>query len=178
MEVGCDFCLNATWCPELTDDSDLSYCVVGKSVKGFAMYFRSGDRRDTAFVVMNSEGRDIASYSPKYCPECGRRLVENLSRWRKEGWPAEFRGGLFKLSLRGLWYKLALGVEVSLVSVEQKDGRRFNYGKFKRGDWCPKDYFESEVVSIDLVSPWHLTVSIPVFEFDPVKADVGGARDE
>ena len=82
-EYGCSFCNNA-WCdPELEHWNDLSYLHIGKGVNGFCVHLRSGDLKET--VLLASSGmHDVWVYSPKYCPECGRRLLENKSRWHKE----------------------------------------------------------------------------------------------
>lgn len=96
MSIGCDFCLNATWCSELESDNDLGYRSVGDCASGYAAYIRTGARMPTVLMVEVPAKDNVWLYSPKYCPECGRRLVENYARWRKEGWPAEYKRGLYE----------------------------------------------------------------------------------
>lgn len=80
----CHVCCNATVEPELTPDNDLSYIGVGKTEKGYGLHIRSGDGKPTVLVVSKWEeslGRnvDIAVYKMNFCPECGRRLIENVN---------------------------------------------------------------------------------------------------
>lgn len=80
--MACRFCDNAFTNPNLTIYNDLSYCSVGFSEKGYALYIRSGHCRSTSLVVTRfgaglGLNQDVAFYSMKYCPECGRRLFEN-----------------------------------------------------------------------------------------------------
>ena len=96
MSIGCDYCLNATCCSDLCDDNDLSYSSVGFCVSGYSAYLRTGARRPTVLMVQDRDNKGKWSYEPKYCPECGRRLVENFARWRKEGWPTEYGKGLYE----------------------------------------------------------------------------------
>ena len=78
---GCDFCNNAAIDPELTPDNDLSYVSVGKCLNQVRILFRSGDRKPTALLFEkwgeNYGWTTIGDYIPKFCPECGRKLVEN-----------------------------------------------------------------------------------------------------
>lgn len=81
----CKYCCNASVEPELTHDNDLSYLTVGKSLEGTNLYFRSGNGQPTAIVVSQwnqdrNENEDVAIYEMKYCPECGRKLIENKKR--------------------------------------------------------------------------------------------------
>lgn len=78
----CRFCFNSTVCDDLTPDNDLSYLSVGSVYKGYSSHIRSGARRPTALLVSKydeSVGRnvDVFIYNMKYCPECGRKLIEN-----------------------------------------------------------------------------------------------------
>ena len=84
MRKYCDFCMNAFVEPELTPENDLSYLHVGKCnpYAKVQMHIRSGDARPTAIVVSIWDEKcqrnvDVVEYSMKYCPECGRRLLEN-----------------------------------------------------------------------------------------------------
>jgi hypothetical protein len=78
---GCHFCNNAAIDPELTPDNDLSYVSVGECLNQVRILFRSGDRKPTALLFEKwREGygwTTIGDYIPKFCPECGRKLVEN-----------------------------------------------------------------------------------------------------
>lgn len=77
----CDFCRNAATDFYLDSDSDLSFSPVGESLDGYSMFIRSGDSRSTSLIV-SYRGRDVSSYSMKFCPNCGRYLHEN-GFWRK-----------------------------------------------------------------------------------------------
>ncbi len=81
----CRVCCNAAVEPELTPNNDLSYVSVGKVEKGYGLHIRSGDSKPTALVISKWEeslGRnvDIGVYKMNYCPECGRRLIENVNK--------------------------------------------------------------------------------------------------
>lgn len=74
-------CDNAKVNPELTSENDLSYHILGTTYHGYRIVFRSGDNRATAIlieVVEDAEWRAIGEYRPLYCPNCGRKLIENL----------------------------------------------------------------------------------------------------
>ena len=80
----CHVCCNANVEPELTSDNDLSYISVGETAKGYGLYIRSGDGKPTVLVVSKWKediGRnvDIGVYKMNFCPECGRRLIENIN---------------------------------------------------------------------------------------------------
>ena len=79
----CNFCCNSTVEPELTSENDFSAISVGNMEKGFHMYLSTGYARPTAIVVSRWNERfkvneDIGVYKMKYCPECGRKLIENI----------------------------------------------------------------------------------------------------
>ena len=78
----CNYCCNATVEPELNSDNDFSYMSVGKTVGKHLMYIRSGNNLPTAIIVSEWDNKiqrnvDIGTYVMKYCPECGRKLIEN-----------------------------------------------------------------------------------------------------
>lgn len=76
----CRFCLNAFVDKTLTPDNDLSYLSIGFCERGRSMCIRSGDGRPTLILVseaVNGINVDVAVYKPKFCPECGRELLEN-----------------------------------------------------------------------------------------------------
>lgn len=72
----CDFCRNAFTDGDLSHDNDLSYSPIGAVEPSYRAFLRTGDRRKTAIMV--EYGSELAFiYAPKYCPECGRHLLEN-----------------------------------------------------------------------------------------------------
>jgi len=76
----CDMCLNAFIDSELTSDNDLSFSGIGECEAGYRILLRSGCARPTAMMVeklVASGWVTIGYYSPRYCPNCGRKLVEN-----------------------------------------------------------------------------------------------------
>lgn len=80
----CGYCLNAKSDPdgELTSDNDFSSCSVGRCDKGYRMSIDTGSSRPTRIIFTKwddkrKENVDIGWYTPKFCPECGRRLIEN-----------------------------------------------------------------------------------------------------
>lgn len=84
--MSCYMCNNANVDPELTHDNDLSYHSIGATDKEHRMMFRSGARRPTEIEIEKRVQRKdrawdlIGFYRPKYCPECGRELIENKQR--------------------------------------------------------------------------------------------------
>ena len=82
----CDFCRNAYTCEELSHDNDLSYMSVGKGDDNTRMLFATGDKRPTLLIVETRTDRGfkpIATLKPKYCPFCGRELIENCKGDKK-----------------------------------------------------------------------------------------------
>ena len=80
--MACRFCANAHTDPELEPTNDLSYMGIGKCEKGYTVFFRTGDNRPTVIlfedrVNLQSITHLAGIYIPKFCPECGRELVEN-----------------------------------------------------------------------------------------------------
>ena len=78
----CEFCCNATVEPELNHDNDFSSMSVGNTDDGFNMYLTTGYNRPTVIEVSmwnekHKINNTIARYKMKYCPECGRKLIEN-----------------------------------------------------------------------------------------------------
>lgn len=89
QKFNCGYCLNATTDPELTHDNDLSYRSIGKSDPGMRIMFKSGDAKPTEIIFELRDNKLFrwvtnAYYIPKYCPECGRKLLEN-ERWLNNG---------------------------------------------------------------------------------------------
>lgn len=83
----CSICENATTTPSMTSEMDLSYHSLGVVEKGFSVFFRTGDRFPTEILFEhrcdNKNAETVGSYIPKYCPECGRRLKENVKFFKK-----------------------------------------------------------------------------------------------
>lgn len=78
----CSFCLNARVDHLLSDDNDLSYLSVGLGDGKHRMFIRSGDSRPVAIIVdlfndCTKQNETICVYSPKFCPECGRSLMQD-----------------------------------------------------------------------------------------------------
>lgn len=78
----CRMCDNAFTNPELNGDNDLSYFSIGECGDGYRMMLRSGDGRPVEILVEKWDDRTgwhkIGYYRPKYCPNCGRELKENI----------------------------------------------------------------------------------------------------
>ena len=83
----CRFCLNARVDGELSDDNDLSYLPLGFSIPGFSLYMRSGGGRPVQLLSEVhdpgvSEWVSNSVYYPKFCPECGRPLMDDYPERR------------------------------------------------------------------------------------------------
>ena len=79
----CHICNNARVDADLADDNDLSYSSVGFALAGCRMMFRSGGRKPLCLRVEElTEGcwELIAYYRPRFCPNCGRPIVEYPER--------------------------------------------------------------------------------------------------
>lgn len=84
--MACRMCINAYVNPDLTGVNDLSYSSVGEWYDGYRIMLRSGDDRPTA-LEFEGIGQDrcwhlLSFYEPKFCPNCGRRLIENEKKGR------------------------------------------------------------------------------------------------
>ena len=78
--MACRMCFNAYTDPDLSCFNDLSYIPVGSCVDGYRILFRSGAAKVTALVFeqrCDDGWHSLCSYVPKFCPNCGRRLMEN-----------------------------------------------------------------------------------------------------
>lgn len=79
--MACGFCVNASIDDELQADSDLSYMSLGKCERGYRVLFRSGDGKPTELLFERWHEKmgwkPIGYYQPQYCPNCGRKLIEN-----------------------------------------------------------------------------------------------------
>lgn len=77
----CFLCDNAKVNTEITSENDLSYHVLGSVYRGYRLLFRSGNNKPTAILIEGIEDAGwvtIGEYVPKYCPNCGRKLLENM----------------------------------------------------------------------------------------------------
>ena len=78
----CGMCNNAFVDPELRPDNDLSYFTLGDSVDGKRMMLRSGAGKPVEIIMEEFDRKSmrwgvVGCYIPKFCPNCGRKLVEN-----------------------------------------------------------------------------------------------------
>lgn len=77
----CNMCFNATVDPRLRGKNDLHYHPLGFTEENYAIYFRSGDGQATEIIFEDkktkSESHLVGRYEPRYCPNCGRELIEN-----------------------------------------------------------------------------------------------------
>lgn len=77
----CGMCVNAYIDPDLDNEHDLSFFVIGSCAKRYRILFRSGASRPTEILFERHHGSDgwhcFGVYRPKYCPNCGRELKEN-----------------------------------------------------------------------------------------------------
>lgn len=77
----CYMCLNARLDDELTDKNDFSSVGVGNSAKGVRMSIDSGYGKPLRVMVTMWDkklqvNKIIGSYYPKFCPNCGRPIIE------------------------------------------------------------------------------------------------------
>lgn len=80
--IPCGMCDNAFVNPELRPDNDLSYITLGNFVDRKRMMLRSGAGKPVQILVEEYDQKSmrwglIGYYTPKFCPNCGRKLVEN-----------------------------------------------------------------------------------------------------
>lgn len=83
QEKHCRFCLNATINPELTSDTDFSAMSIENVENGYTMYFCTGYGKPTEITVSKWDEKlgcniGVGRYVMKFCPECGRKLIENI----------------------------------------------------------------------------------------------------
>ena len=75
----CCMCNNARVDDKLTEDDNLSYLAVGESVRPFQILFASGGGKPFRLLVeflIDNRWSTAAVYYPRYCPNCGRELLE------------------------------------------------------------------------------------------------------
>ena len=76
----CHMCDSAFVNEELTRDNDLSYVSLGNFFLGYRTMIRSGDGKPVEIITEQWNGQaweEMGRYRPKFCPNCGRELVEN-----------------------------------------------------------------------------------------------------
>ena len=77
----CSFCLNAYFDDELNDDNDFSSFTIGGGLSDNRIMLSVGDGKP---LRITSESYDYeyrgwivnSIYYPKFCPECGRQIIE------------------------------------------------------------------------------------------------------
>lgn len=95
----CKFCFNAhVWAslPKteedyydtgLDDSNDFRSATIGYSDTDFQMYLNTGNGKPTNIEVctwIKDRWVTVAEYYPKYCPECGRELIEHRTKEEEE----------------------------------------------------------------------------------------------
>lgn len=78
-KCSCHMCNNARVSDASPDGNNLSYLAVGESVRPFQILFASGGGKPFRLLVeflIDKQWSTAAVYYPKYCPNCGRRLLE------------------------------------------------------------------------------------------------------
>ena len=100
MKEPCRFCCNARVCDELTDDNDYAaLSIPGIFPKGTRMMLVSGWRRPIRIEAeqWSEEHKQWETYSvyfPKFCPECGRELLEyDRNKYAKDAVKSSDQGG-------------------------------------------------------------------------------------
>lgn len=77
----CEMCLNARVDDELTDKNDFSSIGIGKSTVGVRLSLNAGYGKPLRFEITKWNEKTqrnelIATYYPKFCPNCGRPIIE------------------------------------------------------------------------------------------------------
>lgn len=77
----CHMCLNARLDDELTDKNDFSSFSIGNSAKGIRMSVDAGYGKPLRIEVSMwdeklQENKIVSRYYPKFCPNCGRPIIE------------------------------------------------------------------------------------------------------
>jgi hypothetical protein len=78
----CPKCMNAFVEPTLEPDCDFSSRSIGEANPGYRMMLNTGARRKTHISLerwdeSHKQWEIEGFYKPKFCPECGRKLIEN-----------------------------------------------------------------------------------------------------
>lgn len=80
--MNCKYCLNSFVDDELDPNNDGSSFSVGKAANQHAIYLTTGGGGPTLIEILGwneqlGQNVTLGNYAPKFCPECGRKLVEN-----------------------------------------------------------------------------------------------------
>ncbi len=80
--LGCRYCDNAKINGELTSENDFSSITIGRCEKYTRLMLSSGGYYNDVRIELEEFGpydRWITKgiYYPKFCPECGRKIIEN-----------------------------------------------------------------------------------------------------
>jgi len=78
-ELACGYCNNAKVDSRLSDDNDYSASCIGGGEDDYRLMLLSGNNRPLRLVSEKWRGGGwgkLTEYFPKYCPECGREIVE------------------------------------------------------------------------------------------------------
>ena len=79
----CYMCNNAKIDVRLTDKNDFSSCTLGDSAEGLRMMLSSGWNRPLRIELQEYDIKNgwltQGIYFPKFCPNCGREIVEYKS---------------------------------------------------------------------------------------------------
>ena len=77
----CIMCNNAKIDNKLTNENDYSAISIGKSVDNFRLMLCSGWGKPLRIEVEawddKAKWHKIGEYNPNYCPNCGRKIIEN-----------------------------------------------------------------------------------------------------
>lgn len=86
---GCKYCKNAFTDLRLDRRHDLQYIQIGKAENGTVAFMRSSAEYKPPVSIVVQQYRediqqnvDIAIITPKYCPFCGRKIIENKQFWK------------------------------------------------------------------------------------------------
>lgn len=83
----CKMCFNATVDPALKGKNDLHYLPLGVTEDCYAIYFRSGEEQPTEILFEDKKTKEVSHlvgrYQPDFCPNCGRKLKENIKYNKK-----------------------------------------------------------------------------------------------
>lgn len=78
-EPFCKYCFDCTCDPdgELTPENDFSSCPIGTSTEGHRIMFSAGWGRPPRIESEYWNGKvwvTVSSYTPEFCPNCGRKI--------------------------------------------------------------------------------------------------------
>lgn len=75
----CHMCINARIDNELNDSNDFAAFTVGYSKFGYRIMLESGSGRPVRLLFEKWDGKQWKAtciYTPRFCPNCGRKLSE------------------------------------------------------------------------------------------------------